>query len=207
LFALAERERFAASIDFHTNATLILAPYTDPSMLNPEPNESWTIAEAIAALLPEQTNKKRFTVARNLYPVDGTAQDAFRQRFGTVALLVEMPTHNPLPYERGRPPAIAGTRPTWQLLLTRVLDGPAVSGRVTDASGAPVDAEVRIAGVQLRAGEKWTTRPRDGAYTRLLNAAGRATVVVTADGYREEQKSTEVSGHKRLDFVLTKVSP
>ena len=204
MMQLAERERFVASIDFHTNATKILVPYTDPSMKNPANNEAWTIAEEIAAQLPVQVNGERYRVAKNLYPVDGTAQDWLRFFHGTVALLVEGPTNNPLPYGKTRTPAVVGTRPTWQLLLDRVRAGPGVSGFVRDVDGKAVVAEVIVVEQQPVEGERWTSRPRDGRYARLLYAAGRYTVRVHADGYDEVTRQVDVpiAGTARVDFRL-----
>ncbi len=206
MMQLAERERFVASIDFHTNATKILVPYTDPSMPNPATNEAWAVAEEIAAKLPVQVNGQRYTVARNLYPVDGTAQDWLRYAHGTVALLVEGPTNNPLPYGKTRTPAVVGTRPTWQHLLERVRGGPGVSGVVHDERGAPVVAEVIIDEAAPAGGERWTTRPRDGRFARLLAAPGRFTLRVRAEGYTEVVRALDVpvAGTVRVDVELVR---
>lgn len=203
MMKLADRERFVASIDYHTNATKILVPYTDPSLTNPEANEAWTIAEAIATTLPVQVNKKSYEVARNLYPVDGTAQDYFRSAFGTVALLVEGPQNNPLPYEKTRNGNIVLGRGVWQGLLRRVVAGPAVYGRVVDAAGAPVaDAEVVVREQAPKRGERWTTRARDGAFARLIGQPGRVTVVVRAPGRAEVVRAVDVDGPTRLTVVV-----
>ncbi|MBI1944962.1 MAG: carboxypeptidase regulatory-like domain-containing protein [Deltaproteobacteria bacterium] len=208
MMQLAERERFVASIDFHTNATKILVPYTDPSMTSPASNEAWAVAEEIAAKLPVQVNGQRYAVAKNLYPVDGTAQDWLRYTHGTVALLVEGPTNNPLPYGKTRTPAVVGTRPTWQHLLERVRGGPGVAGYVRDAEGKPVEAEVVIDEQRPVEGERWTTRPRDGRFARLLAGAGRITLRVRAEGFTEvtRQLDVPVAGTARVDVVLTRAA-
>ena len=192
MMALAERERFAASIDFHTASTKILVPYTDPSMNNPVHNEAWTIAEAIAETLPMQPSRRRYTVVRNLYPVDGTAQDWFRFAFGTVALLVEAPQHNPLPWPTGRTANVVGTRGTWVGLLRAVSDGPSVRVRVVDVEGAPVEAVVTVLEQAPREGERWTSRPRDGLAVRLRGAPGKATIVVEREGLPAVRRVVDV---------------
>jgi hypothetical protein len=205
IIGLARRERFVASIDFHTNGTLILVPYTDPGMKNPEPNEAWTIAEEIAARLPVQVNGKKYAVQRNMYPVDGTCQDWLRHAHGTVALLVEGPTNNPLPFARGRPPAVVGTRPTWLHLFERVVNGPGLVVRVRDEAGAPLEAEVVIDELALYEGESWTTRPRDGRHQRLLAAPGSYTVRVRAPGHGEKVKRVTVErGTVAVDVQLAR---
>jgi hypothetical protein len=178
MMRLAARERFVASIDYHTNATKILVPYTDPSLKNPDDNEAWAVAERIAATLPSQINSKRYEVQRNLYPVDGTAQDYFRFQHGTVALLVEAPQHNPLPYDRRRNGNVVLGRNTWMELLRAVVAGPAIAVSVVDDSGAPVEAAVTVVEHAPQMGERWTSRPRDGLAYRLVSKPGPHTVVV-----------------------------
>jgi hypothetical protein len=202
MMRLAERERFAASIDFHTAATKILVPYTDPSMTNPATNEAWLVAERIAETLPAQVNRRRYEVQRNLYPVDGTAQDWFRFMHGTVALLVEAPQHNPLPYDKTRNANVVPGRGTWKELLRAVVDGPALQVRVKDADGQPVEAVVVVAEHAPAFGERWTTRPRDGLATRLLPGPGSYTVVVEANGKTIRQKVDVDTGVKRVDIRL-----
>jgi hypothetical protein len=201
MMQLAERERFAASIDFHTASTKVLVPYTDPSLKNPADNEAWTIAEALISGLPKQPSGKRYTVVRNLYPVDGTAQDWFRFTFGTVALLVEAPQHNP-PFDQGRNKNVVGARPLWQRLLATAAAGPQVRVRVLDAAGAPVEAVVWIAEQPLREGERWTTRPRDGRTVRFRPRGGRTTVVVEHNGKAERRVVEVGKGPVELDVVV-----
>ncbi len=202
MIRLAERERFAASIDYHTNATKILVPYTDPSMTNPANNEAWTIAERIAAALPVQINKKRYEVQRNLYPVDGTAQDWFRFSNGTVALLVEAPQHNPLPYDRTRNGNVVPGRGTWKEMLRATVDGPSIQVRVVDSSGVPVEASVVVVEQAPLFGERWTSRPRDGLATRLLGAPGSYTVIIEKDGQKVSRTVDVGEGVRRLDVQL-----
>ena len=192
MMALAAREHFVASIDYHTNATKILVPYTDPSMINPDVNEAWSIADEIAATLPIQINKKSYEVVRNLYPVDGTAQDYFRFMHGTVALLVEGPQNNPLPYDKTRNGNVVPGRGIWQGLLRRVVDGPSIKGHVVDDGGRAVEAEVIVREQAPRQGERWTSRPRDGFYQRLVAAPGHYTVVVKAAGKADVVRGVDV---------------
>jgi hypothetical protein len=200
---MAGRERFVASIDYHTNATKILVPYTDPSMENPDVNEAWVIAEEIAATLPIQVNKKMYEVARNLYPVDGTAQDYFRSAFGTVALLVEGPQNNPLPYDRTRTANVVPGRGIWQGLLRRVVDGPSIRGYVVDAGGNPVQANVIVQEQAPKGGEQWTARPRDGFFQRLVPVPGRYTLIVKTAGNKDIVRGVDVgTGPMRVDIIV-----
>jgi hypothetical protein len=203
IMALARRERFCASISFHTAATLILSPYTIDDVRNPAPDVAWQVAEAIAARLPVQPNGKRFAVQRNIYSVDGTDQDWLMHEIGTLALLVEGPLHNPAS-RRLRRRAVATVRPAWKHLLSRVLDGPTLFGHVRDEAGAPIDAEVRVLEIAPRESERWTARPRDGRFDRLLPAPGTYRVQAIAPGYRVVTATVDVDGPTRVELTLPK---
>ena len=92
---------------------------------------------------PRQPNGRKYRVRNKLYPVDGVSKDWLRSELGTLAFLVEGPYHNPMDPVR-RFLAVESSRPLWMTLMTRFLDGPSVSGRVTDPDGNPLEAEVRI---------------------------------------------------------------
>lgn len=181
MMRLADAERFVAAISYHTQANAILVPYTIPEARDPEPNEAWDVAKAMSARAGPQVNRRPFEVKRRLYPVDGVDQDWHRAAHGTTALLVEGTLTNP-----GRAKGlamVAATRGTWQGLLERVLAGPGVRGRVIDAQGRPVVAEVQIKEIALRDGERWTSRCRDGRFERMIGKPGSYTVqAVGADG-------------------------
>ncbi|MCC6622940.1 MAG: carboxypeptidase regulatory-like domain-containing protein [Deltaproteobacteria bacterium] len=182
LMRLVDAIHPAASISYHTVSNVILVPYTTDGPTNPEPNEAWVIAEQIARALPVQPTGKRMGVAKKIYAVDGVDQDHFRAAHGTVALLVEGAYHNPLGGDLRRS-TIGATRGTWLELFRRVLAGPSIVGRVRDASGRPVAAEVMLRELAPGNGERWTSRCRDGRFDRLLPGAGAFTLEVDAPGY------------------------
>ncbi len=176
MMRLADAERFVAAISYHTQANAILVPYTIPQAVDPEPNELWDVAKAMAERAGLQVNRRLLDVRRRLYAVDGVDQDWHRAAHGTAALLVEGTLTNP-----GRAKGlqmVAATRGTWQGLLDRVLGGPGLRGRLLDDQGRPVVAEVRIQEVQTRDGERWTSRCSDGRFDRMLGKAGNYTVQV-----------------------------
>lgn len=176
MMRLADAERFVASISYHTQANAILVPYTIPQAVDPEPNEAWDVAKAMAERAGKQVNRRPFDVRRRLYAVDGVDQDWHRAAHGTTALLVEGTLTNP-----GRAKGlqmVAATRGTWQGLLDRVLSGPSLRGSIRNGKGQPVVAEVRVQEVQTREGERWTSRCSDGRFERMLMKAGSYTVQV-----------------------------
>ena len=202
MMALCDRERFAASISFHTGTIAVLAPYTIPGVRNPERNEAWSVATELVAKLPPHPQHRTFVVKKNLYAVDGTDQDWFRHAHGTLALLVEGALFTPLDM-RARTDIVHAVRPSWQFLLDRLIDGPAVSGRVVDSEGTPVHAEVTVLETAPRAGERWMTRCRDGRFDRYLPGPGRYTVEVRARGHGRIRRTINATeGSVWLDVRL-----
>jgi hypothetical protein len=201
IMMLAAEHRFAASISFHTIGRVLYVPYNLGSALEPRPHVTWAIAEELAAAAPAQRNGKGYRVAESGYPVAGSDQDWHLFTHGTVAILLEGAYHNPeLPI---RTEAVAATRPVWQALLERVARGPRISGHVRDESGTPLEAEVTIDEMQLRAGERWTSRPRDGRFDRLLVEGGRYTVRASAPDRPPVTRTVRVGTRPvEVDLVL-----
>lgn len=197
MMALADRERFAASISFHTGTVAVLAPYTIDDLRNPSPNEAWSVAEEIVEGLPRHPDGKRFEVAKQLYSVDGTDQDWHRHTHGTLALLVEGVRRTPRNM-RQRDALVRAARPLWIRLFNRYLQGPSITGKVTDQKGRPVHAEVRIREVTQREGERWMTRCRDGQYDRYLAKPGRYTLEVRARGFAPFPVAVYAKQHERV---------
>ncbi|MEM1349295.1 MAG: M14 family zinc carboxypeptidase, partial [Myxococcota bacterium] len=202
MLRLFEAERFVASISYHSGTVCVLAPYTIPGTADPEPNEAWAVAHELTSKMPRHPEGRPFVLKRSLYPVDGTDQDTFRHRYGTLALLVEAARFSPRTACQRRA-VIEANRPSWRLLLRRTLDGPFVYGRVVDASGRPVRAVVRLGEQVLPNGEVWETRARDGAFGRYVKAPGALKLEVTVEGRPVVREVVGVGGTAtRVEVVL-----
>lgn len=199
VMALADQERFVASISFHTGTVAVLAPYTIDDVQNPQPNEAWQVAKEVVRGLPRHPGGKKFAVAKQLYSVDGTDQDWHRHQHGTLALLVEGVRFTPRDMSK-RGPIVEAVRPTWERLFNRYLEGPSVYGTVTDRKGRPVHAEVRVKEVGLREGERWMTRCRDGHYDRIFAEPGRFTLEVRARGMAPFPVSVYAGRRERVEI-------
>ena len=150
-----------------------------------------------------QPSRRRFTVKRKMYSVDGTDQDWHFHTHGTLAYIVEGSHHNPK-RTRVRDASILGIRPFFTGLLDRVLDGPRISGHITDDLGQPLEALITIDPMQTAADEKWTSRPRDGRYDRLVVEPGTYTVRATATGFQPiERRVTVRDNAVVVDLTLT----
>jgi hypothetical protein len=184
--ALADEIRPIASLSFHTNGTLLLAPYTLDGYENPAPNTAWLVAEHLASRAGVQPSGRPLRVRRNIYPVDGVDQDWLRHQYGTVALLVEGSHHNPTTRDT-RLASVRGLRSLLPDLLDRIAQGPTLSVQVVDAAGRPLAAPVAWSGEVHRAGETWGTGPSgwghwmlDAAASRSVTVAGAPSVVAPA---------------------------
>jgi hypothetical protein len=203
IVALAERERFVASLSLHVGTAAILVPYTIPGVKQPKPNEAWLFAEELSRALPQHPDVpkgQKIVVQKNLYPVDGTDQDHLRHAHGTLALLIECALRSDDPVRA--PKAMLALRPVLPVLAARVLDGPSVTGRVLEPGGAPALAEVRVEEQALFEGERWMTRARDGAFARILPKKGRVTVRATAADGRTVSKIVDATGRVELTLEL-----
>lgn len=201
MMKLADSEHFATALSYHTLGTVILAPYTTDGAADPEPNDAWNLAKRLVKALPVQPNGRRFVLRRNIYPVDGVDQDWLRAAHGTDALLLEGAVQNPLS-ARLLARTVAATRDSWRTLLEATLRGPRVSGRVVDARGQPVAAEVVVREQAPRMGERWTSRCRDGHFDRMLAKPGRATLRVTVPGHAPLDLPLDVTGVAIQDVQL-----
>ena len=196
---LANAEHFAAAISFHTLGRAIFVPYLVEHAKDPKPNIAEIIALELVAAAPEQRNGRPYVVRPNGYPVAGSDQDWHQFEHGTVAYVLEGPYQNP-PLNI-RVDTVANTRPVWQTLLERVRSGPRISGHVRDASGTPVEATVVVEPQALYFEERWTSRPRDGRFDRLLASSGRYTVHAEL-GERRSPSQTVRVGERPVEVEL-----
>lgn len=192
MMRLAESEHFVASISYHTGTVAVLSPYTIDNVKDSAPNEAWLVGEHLVAGLPPHPQGKPFVLKRKLYSVDGTDQDYYRFRFGTLAYLVEAARRDAKD-EAERYAIVHTVRPSWMRLFDRYLDGPTLSGRVVDASGHPVSAAVSIVEHQTFEGEAWHSRCRDGRFDRVVPGPGRYTLRVQAPGAPTVEQAVEVT--------------
>jgi hypothetical protein len=74
---------------------------------------------------------------------------------------------------------------------------------VLNPDGSPAQVEVRLREQTLRAGELWTTRPRDGRFDRFLPVAGNYHVQLLREGVRLTEQPVRVGAErKQIEIVL-----
>ena len=203
LIDLARRYHFVGAISWHTNASKILSPYTIRGLQNIEPDTPWLVAEEMRAAMGP-VGRRKFSVAKDLYPVDGVDQDWHFNAHGTLAYIVEGSHHNPQSLKVRRR-SVEMVRPIFGALLDRILGGPAVHGTVVDGEGSAVEAAVSVQEIRTFLDERWTSRLMDGRFEYTLPRPGTYTVVIAADGFVSQTIEINVAdGRRRLDVVLQK---
>jgi len=125
-------------------------------------------------------------------PVSGGVRGA---ELGTLAYVFELNGSSQgfqPDYDKWRTSTIERMRPAWSLMLDR-LDGPMLTGHVTDASnGKPLVAAVTISAFALTNAEPArTTEPRFGRYFRPV-LPGTYEVIFSAPGYLPVTKQVAV---------------
>jgi hypothetical protein len=181
---LARKERFILSLSFHTFATKILIPYTVGSAVNPFPNTAAMIAVEMAELGKSHRTGKNYTAVKNLYPVDGTDQDWLQHEIGTYAFIVEGSHHSP--DFRSASLSVAGMRPMVLYALNRFFEGPTLSLQVSDVTGMPLSAEIRILEEIQFENEKLQSDPVYGRFLRFLPREGDYTILIKRAGLPEK---------------------
>ena len=184
MMALAEAQRFVASLTFHTAYPAVITPYTVGKRKNPKPD----VARYVAGLIAPPG----FPVKSDLYPVAGTDQDWLFHTFGTLAFIIEGDVHNPLSLPQRRT-----SRKTVEIGTVKFLDlltnGPRLSGWVQDADGSPVEAVVRVKEHQTFEDEAWTSRPEDGRFDRIVVKPGTYTLTAITDDGRTAEATVDTS--------------
>ena len=85
--------------------------------------------------------------------------------------------------------------------MERVAEGPSLELQVLDEEGRPLEARVEVLELRGRAGERWTARPRDGRYHRLLPESGRYTLRVRSKGLRTMRRRVEVGAGPHVEVI------
>lgn len=201
MMALARRYHPVAVLSWHTNATVILSPYTIDDVDNPEPDAPWALAEAMSEAAGVQPSGRPYKVRRKLYSVDGVDQDWHYFEHGSAAYIIEGSHRRPSDPEV-RQASIDGVRPLLTTLLDRIIFGPTLSLSVVDSRGRPLDAVVTIDEITLRSGERWSSRAHDGRFDQLLPAPGRYTVRASKPGYRDATSTVEVTEGRPAELQL-----
>lgn len=181
---LAETERFLLSLSFHTYATRILYPYTIEGLLNPSPDLAKEIAHRMAAVTLSYNPNKKYEAVKNIYAVDGTDQDYYYFKYGTIALLVES-SHRNIPYENVKP-IMNGFIPAWEEFLNFYLEGYKLILKIVNEENEPLECPISVEEFIYYEGESFTNNPKTGYYHKLFPDNNEYTIKVTCKDYQTE---------------------
>lgn len=145
MMGLAGRQRFVASLSYHSTAARLIVPGPAPLPGSADVPLPWLIANRMIKALGHgfgARGRRRFRAIDRLYPVTGVEKDWLYGRHGTLAYVIE------LPYRRAvgsrLEESIVHTRGAWMTLMHRWVNGPSLSVQVKDAGGSPLPARVVI---------------------------------------------------------------
>ncbi|MCB1178959.1 MAG: peptidase M14 [Leptospiraceae bacterium] len=184
MMGLVENERFVMSMSFHTFATRVLFPYTIEDTTNPQPDFAKELTERIVKYAVSYSPTRKYEAVKNIYPVDGTDQDYFYFKYGTLALLTES-SHKNIPYENVHF-ILDGFRPSWKKFLSEYINGYKLILNIIDEEDNPVTAKVSIEEYVYSEGEEFTNNPLSGYFHRLFPDDSEYTLKIIAPEYKTE---------------------
>ncbi len=207
---LVLREMPVLVMDYHSPAgeflsNTILWPWVDRKTLEPGPDAAhyWPITREMARRTMTEVDTVFYNGDWPSYDTLPKAQCWIYANTGICALLMEIGDR--FWYEGTAVDTIARRAADGSFyLLGRALDGPGLTGRVTDAgTGLPLAAEVRVEEVHDRQIGPRVTQPGTGRYWRLLNP-GTYTVSARVRGYGIVTRRVTVSetGWTQADLEL-----
>lgn len=179
---LALSQHFVAALSFQTPGSSILVPYTSSRTKNPQPYVAWDIAEQISEGVGTLHNDTTYRVRNRRFYAEGTFQDWLFHQLGTMAFLIEGTEHNPETTPKIRD-SVRATKKLLPLLMQELERRPTLQGIIQNERGEPVQASVKVRGYDVREGEVWKSRAKDGFFFRVLLDNGSYEVIVQADGY------------------------
>jgi hypothetical protein len=186
---LAEQNRFLFSISFHSSASRILYPYTIENIKNMSPDYPKHFSERLAKI------SKTYIAKKNIYPVDGTDQDYYYFKYGTIALLIESSHQNPN-YEMVKD-VTNHLRPIWQEMLNECLYGEKIFLKVIDENGYNVEAKIEINGFKYYNNEQFTSNPLTGLYQKTVIDRKEYEIIISHPQF--ETKTMKIKSSDSLD--------
>jgi carboxypeptidase T len=197
LMKLVKQENIAMNISYHSYSELVIAPYGCQNQYSPENFILSEMGHQLAKRLKTDDDKGTYSYGTGwelLYPVDGEDISWMYNEVNTMSYVIEVNSDEQgfqPDYEIWRNKTVLRQRAGWQYLLSRLLNGPQVRGRMLDAkTGAPVDGTVYLNEVKYR-----NEKPRQakrGFYQKML-APGSYELIFSAPGYESQSIAISLS--------------
>jgi hypothetical protein len=155
---LAEQERFVYSISYHSFASKILFPYTIENIKNPNIDFPKYLSDKLYKIT------KMYKIVKNLYPVDGTDQDYYYFKYGTIALLIES-SHKNIKYKDVKE-VVKNINPIWKEIINEFINGEKIFIKVVDENFNNIEARIEIDEFIYYNNEVFTSNALTGFYLK-----------------------------------------
>jgi hypothetical protein len=183
LMNIAEKVRPMASLSYHSYSELVLYPFGCDRQYTSENTLLAKLGHEMAAMLPTDDGRGTYTPGTPweiLYAVDGDSMGYLFATFGATAFTFEVNEDFQPDYEI-REPTLKKHRVAWTYFFDQVQQRLATI-HVEDASGRPVDANLRFAEIPHSHGERDFTTNLSGNYFKVLLPGKYAVRATTKDG-------------------------
>jgi len=192
LITLAETIRPVVANSYHSSGREVLIPYVCADL-----------AEASVINALRDIYRTPMDYDWRVASSSGESFEWMYNQTSSVAFLTEISTEFQPPFDETLDEVIR-VRPGWITLLETILDGPVVSGVVTDSvSGLPVVAEIRADTVNFSEGERRASDAANGSYAWILQP-GSHELTFSAPGYAPLTLTVEaILGGTQQDVELT----
>lgn len=195
LTRLADMERPAASLSYHSYSELVLYPLGCGGERSGEHAMIERIGQELASKLPRDQGGGHYqagTPWQLLYPVDGDSMDYMFAAFGTFAYTFEVNQSFQPPYTL-REPTLRKQRVAWSYFFD-FIDQNLLAIKVIDAkTNRPAVAELAIRGIEHTKGEKPFRTNDSGNFFKVLDKGSYVIAARLADG-RSQEIAVEMKG-------------
>lgn len=190
---LAQMHNFLFSVSYHAEGKKLLIPYTNDISINPSENYPKLFGEKIA-------KKINYLALKNLYPVNGTDQDFFYFKYGTIAFLLESEKRKP---QYSRIEAIVkNSEKLWQEILYESVFGNKIYLKIVNEDDQPISANIEIKEIKFYNGEKHYSSQFNGLFNRMvLNE--NYTININKENY--EKQSLRIKATKNNEIKIIKM--
>lgn len=196
LMKFFKEKNILLNVSYHSYSEMVIAPYGCSGKFTPENFVVKEVGLEFAKRLKTDDGRGSYSYGTGwelLYPVDGDDISWMYHEVNALAYVVEVNASEQgfqPRYKKWRDVTVQKQRPGWQYLLTRVLAGPQVRGKVYDSlTGKLVDVGIRVKGLP-QDGEKPRVS-KNGFFYKLLSE-GEYEIEFSAPGYKSHVESVRI---------------
>lgn len=194
LSKLFEEQRFLFSVSYHSNGQKLLIPYTVNNVKNPSEDYPTLFGQKVA-------KKINYKPVKNLYPVNGTDQDYFYFKYGTVAFLLESEKNNP-PYEEVKG-IVERSEGLWRDIINEAIFGNKILLKIVNENNDPMCAKIEIDEIKFYNGEEYFSSQKTGLFYRMM-LKNNYTINISAKNYISQKLNIETTKNNQVQIIKMK---